>query len=104
MYHDGSRLSHQQMALLQYEREIVNFLGDTSIARMLKQVALAHLLAARDQEPRTLSVEASRNANLKEDLVSKKKALEMPRVDLWKRSLRASSYLMCIKGSDHLQL
>ncbi|KAG4956941.1 hypothetical protein JHK85_043321 [Glycine max] len=47
-YHDG-RLSDQQMALLQYQRENLHFLSE--------EVDLAHLLAARDQELRTLSAE-----------------------------------------------
>ncbi|XVF88900.1 hypothetical protein PTKIN_Ptkin19aG0087600 [Pterospermum kingtungense] len=48
-YHDGGRLSDQQMALLQYQRENLHFLSE--------EVDLAHLLAARDQELRTVSAE-----------------------------------------------
>ncbi|KAI3772772.1 hypothetical protein L6452_03965 [Arctium lappa] len=69
-YHDGGRLSDQQMALLQYQRENLNFLSE-EILRLQEclskfersgdgtapQVDLAHLLAARDQELRTLSAE-----------------------------------------------
>ncbi|GJT60566.1 FRIGIDA interacting protein 1 [Tanacetum coccineum] len=69
-YHDGSGLSDQQMALLQYQRENLNFLSE-EILRLQEclskyekssdgttpQVDLAHLLAARDQELRTLSAE-----------------------------------------------
>ncbi|XP_057543776.1 protein FIP1 isoform X4 [Amaranthus tricolor] len=68
-YHDG-RLSDQQMALLQYQRENIHFLCE-EILRLQEclskyersddgiapQVDLAHLLAARDQELRTLSAE-----------------------------------------------
>lgn len=68
-YHDG-RLSDQQMALLQYQRENLHFLSE-EILRLQEclskyersndgstpQVDLAHLLAARDQELRTLSAE-----------------------------------------------
>ncbi|PWA79099.1 FRIGIDA interacting protein 1 [Artemisia annua] len=69
-YHDGSRLSDQQMALLQYQRENLNFLSEEILRLqeclskyeksgdgMTPQVDLAHLLAARDQELRTLSAE-----------------------------------------------
>ncbi|PIN23099.1 hypothetical protein CDL12_04190 [Handroanthus impetiginosus] len=69
-YHDGGRLSDQQMALLQYQRENLHFLSE-EILRLQEclskyersddgstpQVDLAHLLAARDQELRTLSAE-----------------------------------------------
>ncbi|XP_060674785.1 protein FIP1 [Ziziphus jujuba] len=69
-YHDAGRLSDQQMALLQYQRENLHFLSE-EILRMQEslskyersndgstpQVDLAHLLAARDQELRTLSAE-----------------------------------------------
>ncbi|OMO67167.1 hypothetical protein CCACVL1_20725 [Corchorus capsularis] len=68
-YHDG-RLSDQQMALLQYQRENLHFLSE-EILRLQEclskyegsndgstpQVDLAHLLAARDQELRTVSAE-----------------------------------------------
>ncbi|XP_056692482.1 protein FIP1 isoform X1 [Spinacia oleracea] len=68
-YHDG-RLSDQQMALLQYQRENIHFLCE-EILRLQEclskyersndgstpQADLAHLLAARDQELRTLSAE-----------------------------------------------
>ncbi|XP_011014900.1 PREDICTED: uncharacterized protein LOC105118617 isoform X3 [Populus euphratica] len=69
-YHDGSRLSDQQMALLQYQRENLHFLSE-EVLRLQEclskyersddgstpQVDLAHLLAAREQELRTLSAE-----------------------------------------------
>ncbi|KAL6580400.1 Cleavage polyadenylation factor subunit fip1 [Orobanche minor] len=69
-YHDGGRLSDQQMALLQYQRENLHFLSK-EILRLQEclskyertddgstpQVDLAHLLATRDQELRTLSAE-----------------------------------------------
>ncbi|KAF6162427.1 hypothetical protein GIB67_017315 [Kingdonia uniflora] len=69
-YHDGGRLSDQQMALLQYQRENIHFLSE-EILRLQEclskyersndgsapQVDLAHLLAARDQELRALSAE-----------------------------------------------
>ncbi|KAL8128540.1 hypothetical protein V2J09_017695, partial [Rumex salicifolius] len=69
-YYDGGRLSDQQMALLQYQRENLHFLSE-EILRLQEclskyeksndgsapQVDLAHLLAARDQELRTLSAE-----------------------------------------------
>ncbi|KAM7276348.1 hypothetical protein ACFE04_018214 [Oxalis oulophora] len=69
-YQDGGRLSDQQMALLQYQRENLHFLSE-EILRLQEclskyersndgsapQVDLAHLLAARDQELRTLSAE-----------------------------------------------
>ncbi|GER41573.1 FRIGIDA interacting protein 1 [Striga asiatica] len=69
-YHDGGRLSDQQMALLQYQRENLHFLSE-EILRLQEclskyersddgstpQVDLAHLLAARDQELRTLAAE-----------------------------------------------
>ncbi|KAK6944739.1 TMEM192 family [Dillenia turbinata] len=68
--YDGGRLSDQQMALLQYQRENLHFLSE-EILRLQEclskyersndgstpQVDLAHLLAARDQELRTLSAE-----------------------------------------------
>ncbi|XP_026441162.1 protein FIP1-like isoform X1 [Papaver somniferum] len=69
-YHDGGRLSDQQMALLQYQRENIHYLSE-EILRLQEclskyersddgstpQVDLAHLLAARDQELRALSAE-----------------------------------------------
>ncbi|KAF7149320.1 hypothetical protein RHSIM_Rhsim03G0227400 [Rhododendron simsii] len=76
-YHDGGRLADQQMALLQYQRENLHFLSE-EILRLQEslskyersndgntpqvywlwlQVDLAHLLAARDQELRTVSAE-----------------------------------------------
>ncbi|PHT73596.1 hypothetical protein T459_24381 [Capsicum annuum] len=48
-YQDGGRLSDQQMALLQYQQENIHFLSE--------EVDLAHLLATRDQELRTLKAE-----------------------------------------------
>ncbi|GAB4838043.1 Cleavage polyadenylation factor subunit fip1 [Ancistrocladus abbreviatus] len=69
-YYDGGRLSDQQMALLQYQRENLHFLSE-EILRLQEclskyersndgstpQVDMAHLLASRDQELRTLSAE-----------------------------------------------
>lgn len=68
-YYD-SRLSDQQMALLQYQRENIHYLSEevlrlqecsrkyhTSVASCTPQVDLAHLLASRDQELRALSAE-----------------------------------------------
>ncbi|CAN4096500.1 unnamed protein product [Withania somnifera] len=69
-YQDGGRLSDQQMALLQYQQENIHFLGE-EILRLQEtlskyersndgsapQVDLAHLLATRDQELRTLKAE-----------------------------------------------
>ncbi|XP_010541989.1 PREDICTED: uncharacterized protein LOC104815334 [Tarenaya hassleriana] len=68
-YYEG-RLSDQQMALLQYQRENLHFLSEEILSLQEKlskyeesndgstpQVDLAHLLAARDQELRTLSAE-----------------------------------------------
>ncbi|KAK7291798.1 hypothetical protein RIF29_07228 [Crotalaria pallida] len=69
-YQDGGKLSDQQMALLQYQRENLHFLSEEILRlqeclskyersddRSTSQVDLAHLLAARDQELRTLSAE-----------------------------------------------
>ncbi|XWS72265.1 hypothetical protein CRYUN_Cryun02cG0025200 [Craigia yunnanensis] len=70
-YHDVGQLSDQQMALLQYQRENLHFLSE-EILRLQEclskyegsndgstpQVDLAHLLAARDQELRTVSAES----------------------------------------------
>ncbi|XP_050220486.1 protein FIP1 [Mercurialis annua] len=69
-YHDGGRLSDQQMALLQYQRENLHFMSE-EILRLQEclskyerstdgstpQVDLAHMLAAREQELRTVSAE-----------------------------------------------
>ncbi|KAJ8528025.1 hypothetical protein K7X08_015476 [Anisodus acutangulus] len=69
-YQDGGRLSDQQMALLQYQQENIHFLSE-EILRLqetlskyersndgsVPQVDLAHLLATRDQELRTLKAE-----------------------------------------------
>ncbi|XP_019237721.1 PREDICTED: uncharacterized protein LOC109217885 isoform X2 [Nicotiana attenuata] len=69
-YQDGGRLSDQQMALLQYQQENIHFLSE-EILRLQEtlskyersndgnapQVDLAHLLATRDQELRTLKAE-----------------------------------------------
>ncbi|CAN4094538.1 unnamed protein product [Withania somnifera] len=69
-YRDGGRLSDQQMALLQYQQENIHFLSE-EILRLQEtlikyerssdgsapQVDLAHLLATRDQELRTLKAE-----------------------------------------------
>ncbi|CAM0943732.1 unnamed protein product [Alopecurus aequalis] len=68
-YYDG-RLSDQQMALLQYQRENIHYLSE-EVLRLQEclskyqrtdvgntpQVDLAHLLASRDQELRALSAE-----------------------------------------------
>ncbi|MCD9560625.1 cleavage polyadenylation factor subunit fip1 [Datura stramonium] len=69
-YQDGGRLSDQLMALLQYQQENIHFLSEEilglqeSLSKYERsndgsapQVDLAHLLAARDQELRTLSAE-----------------------------------------------
>ncbi|CAL0325501.1 unnamed protein product [Lupinus luteus] len=69
-YHDGGRLSDQQMALLQYQRENLHFLSqeilrlqeclskyERTVDRSTPQVDLTHLLAARNQELQTLSAE-----------------------------------------------
>ncbi|XP_010520543.1 PREDICTED: uncharacterized protein LOC104799620 [Tarenaya hassleriana] len=69
-YHEAGRLSDQQMALLQYQRENLHFLSEEilrlqeclskcepSSSGTTPQVDLAHLVAARDQEFRTLSAE-----------------------------------------------
>ncbi|XP_047311427.1 protein FIP1-like [Impatiens glandulifera] len=69
-YHESGRLADQQMALLQYQQENLHFLCE-EIVRLQEclskyerssdgsapQVDLAHLLATRDQELRTLSAE-----------------------------------------------
>ncbi|KAJ0983813.1 hypothetical protein J5N97_002169 [Dioscorea zingiberensis] len=69
-YHDGGRLSDQQMALLQYQRENLHYLSE-EVLRLQEclskyersddgstpQVDLAHLLASRDQELRALTAE-----------------------------------------------
>ncbi|KAM0827283.1 hypothetical protein ACQ4PT_068300 [Festuca glaucescens] len=68
-YYDG-RLSDQQMALLQYQRENIHYLSEEvlrlqeSLSKYQRtdvgntpQVDLAHLLASRDQELRALSAE-----------------------------------------------
>uniref|UniRef100_A0A2P2KHD0 Protein FIP1 n=3 Tax=Rhizophora mucronata TaxID=61149 RepID=A0A2P2KHD0_RHIMU len=69
-YHDGGRLSDQQMALLQYQRENLHFLSEEvlrlqeSLSKYERssdgstpQVDLAHMLAAREQELRTVTAE-----------------------------------------------
>ncbi|KAK3155440.1 hypothetical protein QOZ80_2BG0203330 [Eleusine coracana subsp. coracana] len=68
-YYDG-RLSDQQMALLQYQRENIHYLSEEVLrlqeclskyqrtdAGISPQVDLAHLLASRDQELRALTAE-----------------------------------------------
>ncbi|KAJ9183742.1 hypothetical protein P3X46_007554 [Hevea brasiliensis] len=69
-YHDGGRLSDQQMALLQYQRENLHFLSE-EILRLQESLSkyersndgntppvdLPHMLAAREQELRMLSAE-----------------------------------------------
>ncbi|KAG8376230.1 hypothetical protein BUALT_Bualt09G0041400 [Buddleja alternifolia] len=94
-YHDGGRLSDQQMALLQYQRENLHFLSE-EILRLQEclskyersddgstpQVDLAHLLAARDQELRTLSAEMNQlqsELRLARSLIAERD-LEMQRV------------------------
>ncbi|MQL87709.1 hypothetical protein Taro_020260 [Colocasia esculenta] len=75
-YYDGGRLSDQQMALLQYQRENLHYLSE-EVLRLQEclskyersddgstpQVDLAHLLAARDQELRALSAEMNQVAS-----------------------------------------
>ncbi|WOL06638.1 hypothetical protein Cni_G15372 [Canna indica] len=69
-YYDGGRLSDQQMALLQYQRENLHYLSEEvlrlqeclskyqrSVDGSTPQVDLAHLLASRDQELRALTAE-----------------------------------------------
>ncbi|XP_060209985.1 protein FIP1-like isoform X1 [Lycium barbarum] len=69
-YQDGGRLSDQQMALLQYQQENIHFLSEEILGLQetlskyersndggAPQVDLAHLLATRDQELRTLKAE-----------------------------------------------
>ncbi|XP_078430949.1 protein FIP1-like isoform X2 [Wolffia australiana] len=69
-YYDSGRLSDQQMALLQYQRENMHYLCEEVIRLQeclskykradngsIPQVDLAHLLAARDQELRAKSAE-----------------------------------------------
>ncbi|CAI0387444.1 unnamed protein product [Linum tenue] len=69
-YQEGGRLSDQQMALLQYQRENLHFLSE-EVLRLQEclskyeqssdgstpQVDVAHLLGAREQELRTLTAE-----------------------------------------------
>ncbi|XP_047094557.1 protein FIP1-like [Lolium rigidum] len=68
-YYD-TRLSDQQMALLQYQRDNIHYLSEEvlrlqeclskyhrSVSASTPQVDLAHLLASRDQELRALSAE-----------------------------------------------
>ncbi|KAG6520922.1 hypothetical protein ZIOFF_017986 [Zingiber officinale] len=69
-YYDGGRLSDQQMALLQYQRENLHYLNE-EVLRLQEcvskyqgsddgntpQVDLAHLLASRNQELRALTAE-----------------------------------------------
>ncbi|XP_075673472.1 protein FIP1-like isoform X2 [Castanea sativa] len=71
-YHESGRLSDEQMALLQYQRENLHYLSE-EILRLQEclskyersndgstpQVDLAHMLAARDQELRTLTAEGN---------------------------------------------
>ncbi|XP_038993820.1 protein FIP1-like isoform X2 [Hibiscus syriacus] len=71
-YHDGGRLSDQQMALLHYQLESLHFLSE-EVLRLQEclskyegsndgttpQVDLTHLLAARDQELQTVSAEVT---------------------------------------------
>nr|KAJ0192562.1 hypothetical protein LSAT_V11C800423260 [Lactuca sativa] len=90
-FHDGGGyLSDQQMALLQYQRENLNFLSEEILRLqeclskyeksgdgMTPQVDLAHLLAARDQELRTLSAEMNQlqsELRLARSLVAEKEA------------------------------
>ncbi|XP_044470946.1 protein FIP1 isoform X1 [Mangifera indica] len=94
-YHDGGRLSDQHMALLQYQRENLHFLSE-EILRLQEclskyertddgstpQVDLAHLLAARDQELRTLSAEVNQQLSelrLARSLIAERE-LEVQRV------------------------
>ncbi|KAI3997474.1 hypothetical protein MKX01_008081 [Papaver californicum] len=94
-YHDGGRLSDQQMALLQYQRENIHYLSE-EILRLQEclskyersddgstpQVDLAHLLAARDQELRALSAEMNQvqsELRLARNLIAEKD-LEVQRI------------------------
>ncbi|KAI3495696.1 hypothetical protein L1887_38042 [Cichorium endivia] len=96
-YYDGGRLSDQQMALLQYQQENLNFLSEEilrlqeSLSKyerssdgVTSQVDLAHLLAARDQELRTLSAEMNQmqsELRLARSLIAEKDS-EMQRVHM----------------------
>ncbi|XP_009131802.1 protein FIP1 isoform X1 [Brassica rapa] len=87
-YHEAGRLSDQQMALLQYQRENLHYLSE-EILRLQEslskyeesngtstpQVDLAHLVATRDQELRTLSAEVDQlhsELNLARSLISER--------------------------------
>ncbi|XP_068662224.1 protein FIP1-like isoform X1 [Aristolochia californica] len=87
-YHDRGRLSDQQMALLQYQRENIHYLSE-EILRLQEclskyertddgstpQVDLAHLLASRDQEVRALSAEMNQmqsELHLARDLIAER--------------------------------
>ncbi|XP_031497726.1 protein FIP1-like [Nymphaea colorata] len=87
-YHDGDRLSDQHMALLQYQQENLHYLSE-EILRLQEclskyeqsgdgnntSVDLAHLLAARDQELRSLSAEMNQvqsELHLARDLIAER--------------------------------
>ncbi|CAN6806346.1 unnamed protein product [Brassica oleracea] len=87
-YHEAGRLSDQQMALLQYQRENLHYLSE-EILRLQEslskyeesngtstpQVDLAHLVATRDQELRTLSAEVDQlhsELNLARSLIAER--------------------------------
>ncbi|XP_015080645.1 protein FIP1-like isoform X2 [Solanum pennellii] len=94
-YQDGGRLSDQLMALLQYQQENIHFLSEELLGLQeslrkyersndgsAPQVDLAHLLAARDQELRTLSAEIDQlqsELRLARSLIDEKDA-EMQRI------------------------
>ncbi|XP_016505297.1 protein FIP1 isoform X1 [Nicotiana tabacum] len=94
-YQDGGRLSDQLMTLLQYQQENIHFLNEEilglqeSLSKYERsndgsapQVDLAHLLAARDQELRTLSAEMNQlqsELRLARSLIEEKDA-EMQRI------------------------
>ncbi|XP_049346769.1 protein FIP1-like isoform X2 [Solanum verrucosum] len=94
-YQDGGRLSDQLMALLQYQQVNIHFLSEEllglqeSLSKYERsndgsapQVDLAHLLAARDQELRTLSAEIDQlqsELRLARSLIDEKDA-EMQRI------------------------
>ncbi|KAI3907306.1 hypothetical protein MKW98_010656 [Papaver atlanticum] len=94
-YHDGGRLSDQQMALLQYQRKNIHYLSEEILRlqeclskyersddRSIPQVDLSHLLAARDQKLRELSAEMNQvqsELRLARNLIAKKD-LEVQRI------------------------
>ncbi|CAL5376769.1 unnamed protein product [Camellia sinensis] len=112
-YHDGGRLADQQMALLQYQRENLHFLSE-EILRLQEclskyersndgstpQVDLAHLLAARDQELRTLSAEMNQlqsELSLARSLIAERDS-EIQRVRTTNNQTRRSVFLKMAFG------